>query len=82
MMVSPAKEWVGVRYKFVWRLLIISNLALGAYMFATPRRKSMGNAASKAESKDRSTLTANSSPPLPVDVDLPISQNQQQDLLK
>lgn len=53
-------------------------------MFATPRRKSMGNedAARKAESKARSTLSANSSPPRPVDVDLPIPQNQQQELLK
>ncbi|KAK1365286.1 hypothetical protein POM88_040847 [Heracleum sosnowskyi] len=80
---QPPKESVGLRYKLVWRLLIISNLALGAYMFATPRRKSMGNeeAGSKAGSKARSTLTANSSPPLPVDVDLPIPQNQQQELL-
>ena len=56
-------------------------------MFATPRRKSTGkeDATLKAESKARS-LTAISSPPIvtmePVDVDLPIPENQKQELLK
>ncbi|KAJ0799681.1 hypothetical protein HanPI659440_Chr03g0094251 [Helianthus annuus] len=26
-------------YKFVWRILLISNLALGAYIFTRPRKK-------------------------------------------
>lgn len=44
----------------------------------------MGNEAAtlKAESKARSTLTANSTPPLPLDGDLHIRPNQQQELLK
>ncbi|PON50454.1 WD repeat containing protein [Parasponia andersonii] len=35
----PPKESVTRRYKLVWRLLLISNLALGAYIFARPRKK-------------------------------------------
>ncbi|XVE70600.1 hypothetical protein DITRI_Ditri10aG0084300 [Diplodiscus trichospermus] len=30
------------RYKPIWRILLISNLALGAYMFAKARKKSSG----------------------------------------
>nr|GEV33847.1 ribonuclease H-like domain-containing protein [Tanacetum cinerariifolium] len=36
---QPPKESVVRGYKFVWRILLISNLALGAYIFTRPRKK-------------------------------------------
>ncbi|KAL5572486.1 hypothetical protein UlMin_022083 [Ulmus minor] len=38
----PPKESLVRRYKLMWRVLLISNLALGAYMFVTPKKKSSG----------------------------------------
>ncbi|KAI3495748.1 hypothetical protein L1887_38094 [Cichorium endivia] len=36
---QPPKESLARGYKFVWRILLISNLALGAYIFTRPRKK-------------------------------------------
>ncbi|KAF4371466.1 uncharacterized protein LOC115707078 [Cannabis sativa] len=36
---SPPTESLIRRYKLVWRVLLISNLALGAYIFASPRKR-------------------------------------------
>nr|XP_043629009.1 uncharacterized protein LOC122600366 [Erigeron canadensis] len=36
---QPPKEAVIRGYKFAWRVLLISNLALGAYIFTRPRKK-------------------------------------------
>ncbi|KAL8265538.1 hypothetical protein R6Q59_023668 [Mikania micrantha] len=36
---QPPKESVVRGYKFFWRLLLISNFALGAYIFTRPRKK-------------------------------------------
>ncbi|KAL7592101.1 hypothetical protein Lser_V15G32853 [Lactuca serriola] len=36
---QPPKETLARGYKFVWRILLISNLALGAYIFTRPRKK-------------------------------------------
>ncbi|XP_062091021.1 uncharacterized protein LOC133797206 [Humulus lupulus] len=35
----PPKESLIRRYKLVWRVLLISNLALGAYIFASPKKR-------------------------------------------
>lgn len=37
----PSKESLIKRYKPIWRLLLIFNLALGGYMFAKSRKKNM-----------------------------------------
>ncbi|KAJ9551207.1 hypothetical protein OSB04_015252 [Centaurea solstitialis] len=36
---QPPKESLARGYKFIWRILLISNLALGAYIFTRPRKK-------------------------------------------
>ncbi|BBH08274.1 hypothetical protein Prudu_020414, partial [Prunus dulcis] len=38
----PPKELPINRYKFIWRVLLISNLALGAYMFIGARKRDIG----------------------------------------
>uniref|UniRef100_A0A161ZMS6 Uncharacterized protein n=1 Tax=Daucus carota subsp. sativus TaxID=79200 RepID=A0A161ZMS6_DAUCS len=81
------KDDLDVPVQVASRWFVPVIVAVSAYMFATPRRKSTGkeDATLKAESKARS-LTAISSPPIvtmePVDVDLPIPENQKQELLK
>ncbi|KAK9275202.1 hypothetical protein L1049_022463 [Liquidambar formosana] len=39
---QPNKGLLAQRYKPVWRLLLISNLALGAYIFSRARKKDTG----------------------------------------
>ncbi|KAF3439595.1 hypothetical protein FNV43_RR17873 [Rhamnella rubrinervis] len=63
----PPKESVTKRYKLIWRVLLISNLALGAYMFARARRKDMDIANSKApktRAKDSKATLEVPSPPI------------------
>ncbi|XAR53434.1 hypothetical protein NMG60_11021984 [Bertholletia excelsa] len=48
---QPPKESLARRYKVVWRVLLISNLTLGAYMFARARKKDTAVGHGKAESK-------------------------------
>ncbi|KAJ4708638.1 WAS/WASL-interacting family protein [Melia azedarach] len=44
----PSKESLIRRYKPIWRVLLISNLALGGYMFAKARKKNSSVENSKA----------------------------------
>ncbi|XP_071737274.1 uncharacterized protein [Rutidosis leptorrhynchoides] len=53
---QPPKESVVRGYKFVWRILLISNLALGAYIFTRPRKK-------EAAKKDKKHSTEHVSSP-------------------
>ncbi|KAF2302694.1 hypothetical protein GH714_001188 [Hevea brasiliensis] len=48
---SP-KESLIKRYKPIWRILLISNLALGAYMFAKARKKNLNIEERKTAKKD------------------------------
>lgn len=41
------KEFATKRFKLVWRALLISNLALGAYIFANARKKDMATVENK-----------------------------------
>ncbi|XP_047338983.1 uncharacterized protein LOC124942507 [Impatiens glandulifera] len=90
---SPTPE--GIRaYKIFWRVLLVSNLAIGAYMFAsaskkeksgTDRKKASKNSSSKLERRrtvstpDPLIPTVN---PPPEKVQQPISEDQQQNLFK
>ncbi|KAI3754192.1 hypothetical protein L1987_53970 [Smallanthus sonchifolius] len=51
---QPPKESFVRGYKFVWRILLISNLALGAYIFTRPRKKD----ATKKDKKHTELLSA------------------------
>uniref|UniRef100_A0A2P2QSI8 Uncharacterized protein LOC105637874 isoform X2 n=1 Tax=Rhizophora mucronata TaxID=61149 RepID=A0A2P2QSI8_RHIMU len=48
---SSSKESLTKRYKPIWRILLISNLALGAYMFAQARKKNVQLEHRKVEKK-------------------------------
>ncbi|OWM66121.1 uncharacterized protein LOC116200885 [Punica granatum] len=50
------KESVTRRYKLIWRVLLISNLALGAYMFARPKKKDATRSATPVDAKKRETV--------------------------
>ncbi|CAN6699286.1 unnamed protein product [Malus baccata var. baccata] len=39
----PPKELQINRYKFIWRVLMISNLALGGYMFIGGKKRDRGD---------------------------------------
>ncbi|KAM1072782.1 hypothetical protein FF1_018002 [Malus domestica] len=45
----PAKELPINRYKFIWRVLMISNLVLGAYMFIGVKKRDPGTLKRKSE---------------------------------
>ncbi|KAA8534851.1 hypothetical protein F0562_029933 [Nyssa sinensis] len=82
------------RYKLVWRVLLISNLALGAYMFARARKKDASVEDSKAAAKIPSAPIATATTPVPeepalstpittpVTVREPIPEDQQRELFK
>ncbi|KAJ4832861.1 hypothetical protein Tsubulata_028621 [Turnera subulata] len=84
------------RYKPIWRVLLISNLALGAYMFAMARKKNMRIQSEKAEKKreqiekDSEDIPATSTPipeippppPVVVRPKEPIPEEQQRELFK
>ncbi|XP_059634833.1 uncharacterized protein LOC132277109 [Cornus florida] len=90
----PPKESLVQRYKFVWRLLLISNLALGAYMFAKARKKDTGTHDNRAAAKVSSAPIVTTTTPIPeepvlsppitepVKVREPIPEDQQRELLK
>ncbi|KAL6984666.1 glycine hydroxymethyltransferase [Sarracenia purpurea var. burkii] len=90
---QPPKESLAQRYKVVWRLLLISNLALGAYMFARARKKEKDVEDSKGAAKiptapiETATPLAEEptlSPPIiePEKVRQPIPDDQQHELFK
>ncbi|CAK9134955.1 unnamed protein product [Ilex paraguariensis] len=92
---EPPKESVAQRYKFVWRFLLISNLALGAYMFARARKKDTSvveetKAAAKVPSSPITTVAPPTpdepvfSPPItePVKALQPIPEDEQRELFK
>ncbi|GMI89431.1 hypothetical protein like AT1G55160 [Hibiscus trionum] len=57
----PSKESRFSRFKPVWRFFLISNLAIGAYTFANPRKKDTsisGNKPAKKEEHSKSETGA------------------------
>ncbi|KVI01202.1 uncharacterized protein LOC112500774 [Cynara cardunculus var. scolymus] len=56
---QPPKESLARGYKFVWRILLISNLALGAYIFTRPRKK-------EAVKKDKKPTEIQSAPEIKI----------------
>ncbi|XP_028089031.1 uncharacterized protein LOC114289484 [Camellia sinensis] len=91
---QPPKESLVQRYKVAWRLLLISNLALGAYMFVRARKKDTTAEDSKAAAKVPSTPVVTPATPVPeepalpppiavpVKVREPIPEDQQLELFK
>ncbi|KAL7240049.1 hypothetical protein ACSBR2_005834 [Camellia fascicularis] len=91
---QPPKESLVQRYKVAWRLLLISNLALGAYMFVRARKKDTAAEDSKAAAKLPSTPVVTPATPVleepalpppiavPVKVREPIPEDQQLELFK
>ncbi|XP_012076919.1 uncharacterized protein LOC105637874 isoform X2 [Jatropha curcas] len=93
-----AKESRMKRYKPIWRILLISNLALGAYMFAMARKKNLsmtdiktakeGQEDSKTLGEDLLDSTTASIPQTPfASSDIlkpkePIPEDQQRELFK
>ncbi|KAK2987554.1 hypothetical protein RJ640_021608 [Escallonia rubra] len=95
MATEPPKESLVQRYKVVWRLLLISNLALGAYLFARARKKDTVTEHGKAADKVPPVLPTASptttipeepviSSPIvePVKIRDPIPDDQQRELFK
>uniref|UniRef100_A0A5B7B9T4 Uncharacterized protein n=1 Tax=Davidia involucrata TaxID=16924 RepID=A0A5B7B9T4_DAVIN len=90
----PPKESLAQRYKLVWRVLLISNLALGAYMFARARKKDTSVEDSKAAAKIPSVPIETATTPVPEEPALsppitkpvtarqPIPEDQQRELFK
>ncbi|GAA0182209.1 hypothetical protein Leryth_007820 [Lithospermum erythrorhizon] len=81
------------RAKLAWRVLLISNLALGAYLFTKPLKKESVEETAKVEAEVSSTPTETStptfeepllSPPItpPIIVRDPIPEDQQRELFK
>ncbi|KAI3443642.1 hypothetical protein Pfo_000307 [Paulownia fortunei] len=81
------------RYKFLWRVFLIFNFALGAYMFAQPGKKERGKEKSEAPAEVASipaAVTAPAqeepvfSPPTtrPVIVRQPVPEDQQREIFK
>ncbi|XP_057501606.1 uncharacterized protein LOC130785439 [Actinidia eriantha] len=91
---QPPKQSLTQRSKVVWRLLLVSNLALGAYMFVRARKKDIAVEESKAAAKVPSppVVTTDTpvpeeavlSPPItePVKVREPIPEDQHYELFK
>ncbi|KAJ9167948.1 hypothetical protein P3X46_019535 [Hevea brasiliensis] len=94
---SP-KESLIKRYKPIWRILLISNLALGAYMFAKARKKNLNIEERKTAKKDveeskapeedfldSTTLSVPETPspaPAVLKAKQPIPEDQQRELFK
>ncbi|XP_057968997.1 uncharacterized protein LOC131158271 [Malania oleifera] len=89
---QPPRESVAQRYKLTWRILLISNLALGAYMFVRAKKKDAGIGDRKTVSENSSTIStaavASEEPLLPPPtiepkkVHEPIPDNQKRELFK
>ncbi|XP_022968528.1 uncharacterized protein LOC111467730 isoform X1 [Cucurbita maxima] len=52
----PPNDQLPRRFKVVWRVLLISNFALSAYMFASARKKDLGQMESDEAEKDLGQL--------------------------
>ncbi|KAL2553719.1 hypothetical protein Fot_07338 [Forsythia ovata] len=86
-------EPVVKRYKIVWRVILIFNFALGAYMFAQAGRKERVKEKTEERAEVVSTPTATTAPtyeepafsphiPRPVMVRQPIPENEQRELFE
>ncbi|XP_061374625.1 uncharacterized protein LOC133316852 [Gastrolobium bilobum] len=86
----PPKEPFVRRYKFLWPMLLVVNLAVGAYLFTRTKKKDTGEeeqAATPISKKDATAHVAEtsvSSPPItnPVIKREPIPEDQQRELFK
>ncbi|KAL4563826.1 hypothetical protein LXL04_027874 [Taraxacum kok-saghyz] len=74
---QPPKESLARGYKFVWRILLISNLALGAYIFTRPRKKEALKKDKKhAQIHEIKTIPDYEPEKIPDPVSVPVPDNQ------